>query len=146
MLESWAARFDRRMLKGSPHDDLSISSGPCSVECLTWWLRQSRICLQCGKLGFDPWVGKIPERRAPVYWRIHSSILAWRIPMHRGAWWAAVMGSQRGLLSQAVFSHTHLSTLPQGLFKPRGLNPIPEFLSQWVQGPRMCVYNPFPGC
>ena len=66
--------------------------------------------------------------------------------MHRGAWWAAVMGSQRGLLSQAVFSHTHLSTLPQGLFKPRGLNPIPEFLSQWVQGPRMCVYNPFPGC
>ena len=26
MLESGAARFDRRMLKGSPHDDLSISS------------------------------------------------------------------------------------------------------------------------
>ena len=25
----------------------------------------------------------------------HSSILAWRIPMDRGAWWATVMGSQR---------------------------------------------------
>ena len=25
----------------------------------------------------------------------HSSILAWRIPMDRGAWWATVTGSQR---------------------------------------------------
>jgi len=25
----------------------------------------------------------------------HSSILAWRIPMDRGAWWATAMGSQR---------------------------------------------------
>ena len=25
----------------------------------------------------------------------HSSILAWRIPMDRGAWWATVHGSQR---------------------------------------------------
>ena len=36
--------------------------------------------------GFDPWVGNIPWRRArqptPVF-------LAWRIPMVRGAWWAA---------------------------------------------------------
>ena len=26
---------------------------------------------------------------------IHSSILAWRIPVGRGAWWATVHGSQR---------------------------------------------------
>ena len=31
---------------------------------LPWWLRQWRICLQCGKPGFDPWVGKISWRRA----------------------------------------------------------------------------------
>ena len=35
---------------------------------LTWW----RICLQCRRLGFDPWVGKIPWRRerlpTPVLW------------------------------------------------------------------------------
>ena len=30
---------------------------------LPWWLRWERICLQCGRLGFDPWVGKIPWRR-----------------------------------------------------------------------------------
>ena len=30
---------------------------------LPWWLRWERICPQCGRLGFDPWVGKIPWRR-----------------------------------------------------------------------------------
>ena len=29
------------------------------------------------RLGFDPWVGKIPRRRGMA---THSSILAWRIP------------------------------------------------------------------
>ena len=35
-----------------------------------------RIHLQCGRPGFDPWIGKMPWRRE----RLHSSILAWRIP------------------------------------------------------------------
>ena len=30
---------------------------------LPWWLRQWRAYLQCGRSGFDPWVGKIPWRR-----------------------------------------------------------------------------------
>ena len=30
---------------------------------LPWWLRWWRICLQCRRLGFNPWVGKIPWRR-----------------------------------------------------------------------------------
>ena len=30
---------------------------------LPWWLRQYRICLQCGRPGFDPWLGKISWRR-----------------------------------------------------------------------------------
>ena len=37
-----------------------------------WWLRRQRIRLQCGRPGFDPWVGKIPWRRerlpTPVLW------------------------------------------------------------------------------
>ena len=28
-----------------------------------WWLSWQRIRLQCGRPGFDPWVGKIPSRR-----------------------------------------------------------------------------------
>ena len=31
---------------------------------LSWWFRWSGICLQCGRPKFDPWVGKIPQRRA----------------------------------------------------------------------------------
>ena len=31
---------------------------------LPWWLRCYRICLQCRRPGFNPWVGKIPWRRA----------------------------------------------------------------------------------
>ena len=34
-----------------------------SIYQQIWWLRQYRVCLQCGRLGFDPWVGKIPWRR-----------------------------------------------------------------------------------
>ena len=39
---------------------------------LPWWLRWSRIYLQCRRPGFSPWVGKIPWRRerlpTPVFW------------------------------------------------------------------------------
>ena len=39
-----------------------------TTRWLSWW----RICLQCGRPGFDPWVGKIPWRRerlpTTVFW------------------------------------------------------------------------------
>ena len=41
-----------------------------------------------GDLGLIPgWEDDLKEDMA-----IHSSILVWRIPMHRGTWWAAVHG------------------------------------------------------
>ena len=49
---------------------------------------------QCRRLtrpGFNPWVGKIPLEKEMA---THSSILAGRIPMDRGAWWA-IMELQR---------------------------------------------------
>ena len=36
-----------------------------------------KICLQCRRPGFNPWVGKIPWRREVA---THCKILAWRIP------------------------------------------------------------------
>jgi len=33
----------------------------------SWWLRQQRICLQCRRPGFKPWVEKIPWRRELEY-------------------------------------------------------------------------------
>ena len=39
---------------------------------LPWWLSWQRVCLQFGRPGFDPWVGKIPWRRerlpTPEFW------------------------------------------------------------------------------
>ena len=37
--------------------------------------------------GFDPWKDPLEEGMA-----IHSSILAWRIPIDRGTWWATAHG------------------------------------------------------
>ena len=39
--------------------------------------------------GFDPWFGEDPLEEGTA---TYSSILAWGIPMDRGAWWATVHG------------------------------------------------------
>ena len=44
------------------------------------------------RLGFDPCARKIPWSGMAT----HSSILAWGIPMDRGAWWATVCGVTKG--------------------------------------------------
>ena len=36
---------------------------PSSLAGLPWWYRGESVCLQCGRPGFHPWVGKIPWRR-----------------------------------------------------------------------------------
>ena len=41
-----------------------------------------------GDLGLIPELGRFLEEGMAT----HSSILAWRIPMDRGAWWATVHG------------------------------------------------------
>ena len=44
---------------------------------LLWWLRWQRICLQCGRPGFDPWAREDPLEKEIT---THSSILAYKIP------------------------------------------------------------------
>ena len=67
-----------------------------------WW----RICLQCRRLRFDPWVGKIPGEG-------HGNPLQCSClenPTDRGAWWATVHGSQRVRHDWATHTHTHTHT------------------------------------
>ena len=35
----------------------------CSPIVPPWWLKRLRICLQCRRPGFSPWVWKVPRRR-----------------------------------------------------------------------------------
>ena len=50
---------------------------------LPWWLSWERLHLQCGRPGFNPWIGKIPWRRerlpTPVLWpgKFHGLYSLW---------------------------------------------------------------------
>ena len=54
-----------------------------SILGLPLWLSWSRICQQCGRPGFNPWVGKIPWRRerlpTPVFWPGEFHWLSWNV-------------------------------------------------------------------
>ena len=51
-------------------------------------------------------LGSIPEsERSPGEGRgNHSSILAWRIPMDKGAWWATVVGVEKSWTKHTAHS------------------------------------------
>ena len=53
---------------------------------LPWWLSDKESSCQCRKHRCDPWVEKIPWRRA---WQPTPVFLSEK-PMDRGAWWAAI--------------------------------------------------------
>src|SRR5574337_692687 len=67
-----------KSLNSSSHDDEVKESGSqyststLMESGLLLWLSWQRTCLQCGRPGFDPRVGKIPWRRerqpTPIFW------------------------------------------------------------------------------
>ena len=60
-------------------------SVPIRYTGLTWWLRWWRVCLQRGRLRFDPWVRKIPWRRE---WQAAPVFLPGKNSMEKYATWA----------------------------------------------------------
>ena len=72
---------------------LSLKLPKCCFSWgLPWWLRQERIRLQCWRLGFDPWVGKIPCRRA---WQPTPAFLPGESPWTEGPGGLQSIASQR---------------------------------------------------
>ena len=65
----------------------------------------------------------------------HSSILAWRIPVDRGAWWATIHGVAKSHIHLKQFSTQHACGLLQGFFPTQGLNPGLLHLLHWQAGP-----------
>ena len=94
------------------------SSWGCKVDDwtthrLTWWLTWLRICLQCRKPGFYPWVGKISEEGngSPFQYSCLEN------PMDRGAWKTivhVVTKSQTWLSHTHTHTHTHTYGFPGG--------------------------------
>ena len=60
-----------------PHATCESSGWSLELWALCFLLH-IRIHLQCGRPGFDPWVGDNPLEKGKA---THSSILAWRIPI-----------------------------------------------------------------
>ena len=93
---------------------------------LPWWLRGSRICPQCGRPGFDPWVGKMPWEKEIA---IHASVSDWRIPGTEEAGGLQPMGSPR-------LGHNRGSnTFPVRSFldEPRPCHPQDLYLKKQLQ-------------
>ena len=63
-----------------------------SGKGLPWWFRWQSVCLQYGRHGFDPWVGKIPWRRK---WQLTPVFLPGKIPWMEEPVRLQPMGSQR---------------------------------------------------
>ena len=59
------------------------------ASLMAQWDRISLQCWSRNRCGFHPWGGRSPLEMGMA---THSRILAWRIPVDRGAWWATVHG------------------------------------------------------
>ena len=59
--------------------------------------------------GLNLWVGKIPWSRK---WQPHSSILAWKNSMGRGAWWSTVHEASNSQTQLSHWAHDMKETTP----------------------------------
>ena len=120
-------------------DGFEKGSGCGIPRWLSWW----RICLQCRRHGFDPWVGKIPWRRTwqptPVFWRILEN------SMDRGAWRATVHGAAKSQTQLSMHTCWHwpaprhgvvvgvMRRAHQALWKPTNLPTHPHKVESLMQ-------------
>ena len=79
-------------------EDVGFLGGTCGKE-------PTSQCRRYKRLGFNTWVGKIPLEKGIA---THSSILAWRISMDRGAWQATVHGVTKSRTRLSDLAHTHV--------------------------------------
>ena len=71
---------------------------PCAG--LPWWLRWWRICLQSRRVGFDPWVGKIPWRRG---WLLTPIFLPGEFHGQRSLAGCSVGGRKESDTTEAIY-------------------------------------------
>ena len=75
----------------------------CFSERLPWWLRRQSVCLQCGRPGLDPWVGKFPGegKGNPLQYSCLEN------PMDKRAW--CPWGRKESDTTEQLHFHFHFS-------------------------------------
>ena len=71
------------------------------VDWASWWLRQLRIHLQCGRPGFAPWIRKIPWREK---WQPTPVLLAGELHEERSLKVYSPWGGEESDTTKATFS------------------------------------------
>ena len=87
---------------------------------------KERAC-QCRRLkrrGFNPWVGKMPWRRA---WQTHSGILTWRISRTEEPDGLQPIGSQSDMTEVTGCTCTH-----KAHFMPWCFPPVSQWIPSWL--------------
>ena len=93
---------------------------PKEINCnlyssgLPWWLRGQSVCIQCGRPGFDPWVGKIPWRRK---WQSTPVFLPGESHGRRSLVGYSPWGRKESDTTEQLHLHLHL-VLKQPVFDP----------------------------
>ena len=104
-----------------------------------WWLRQSRICLQCRRPRFDPWVRKIPWRRE---W-LPTLVFLPGESHGRGAWSPTIPGQWRlgHDWATSTFAFTVYALLYPGWGLEGGITVVPgraTGMETWCMFPLFC--------
>ena len=133
-----------QQVEGSPgiwilHKQLLMTDGGCfqttPLARLPWWLRQKRVCLQCGRPGSHPWVGKIPWRRKcnPFQYSCLEN------PVNGGAWSSVHGATVHGVAESWTQLSSHTQTLSRA---------APPQLGLWwlVPGRLRLAWAAWPSC
>ena len=80
---------------------------------IPWWRRGQRVCLLCGRPGFDPWVRKIPWRRkwqpTPVF--LPGESHGWRSLVGYSPW-----GCKESDMTERLHFHFIFQPMPPPLY------------------------------
>src|SRR5574337_123430 len=79
------------------------------------WLRQESVCLQCGRPGFDPWVGKILWRRK---WHPTPVLLPGKSHGQRSPVGCSPWGCKESDTTERLQFHFSLSCMGEGISNP----------------------------
>lgn len=127
-----------------------------TVQGLPWWLSQYSVCLQCGRPGFNPWVGKKPcsdpsQRRSSGPLASQVLVLGGRFPSHCERVWIRRLHldgcHDEGVGRQVCLFRSRKNRLPNKAIGMSCTQPSPGTSCDWpsaASAPRAADLSPPP--